>query len=140
MNPPILKKALTYHPIKILMKYWRIDWLSCTIQSIKPTNEVKMLKCFHCGQPCSGDTTESIKTSNEKGPVWKILPICDNPELCPDNIFTETANILHEQIFNDEDKSFVSMKIANFILLLAHEKGWNDKETAHQLHFHFYGN
>jgi hypothetical protein len=103
------------------------------------------MNCFHCGQPCSGDTTEVVKKEcKEKGEFWHVMPICDNPDICPDNIFTQTANILHdaicETVENNEDKSFVAMKIATFILLLTHQKGWDDKETANQLHHHFYGN
>jgi hypothetical protein len=37
--------------------------------------------CYHCGQECSGDVTESICIDGMKGE----MPICDDPDFCPAN-------------------------------------------------------
>lgn len=40
-------------------------------QAPKPT-------CWHCGEPCSGDTTETFQVDGTVGEV----PVCDEPEKC----------------------------------------------------------
>jgi hypothetical protein len=41
-----------------------------------------MACCWHCGEPCSGDTTERIDIGGMVGEQ----PICDDPDNCPANV------------------------------------------------------
>lgn len=41
-------------------------------------HEDNTTRCYHCGEPCSGDTTEYIPHTGEQ-------PICDEPDDCPAN-------------------------------------------------------
>jgi len=38
--------------------------------------------CYHCGNPCSGDTTETVMIEDCSVEV----PICDDPDNCPNNL------------------------------------------------------
>ena len=38
--------------------------------------------CFHCGEECSGDTTETVVVYDD---VTAEKAICDDPDNCPAN-------------------------------------------------------
>ncbi len=41
--------------------------------------------CCHCGEPCSGDTTERIEEEIDGAQFGGEFPVCDDPDNCPAN-------------------------------------------------------